>query len=340
MKKISIMITSYNLVDYIDESITSVIKQEMPCDWELLIGDDGSNDGTIEKLKKWHETDPEHISYYVNERPKTTVKDGYRAAKNRASLLEKASGDYLIFLDGDDCWLGIEKLKKQFAILEDQANADCSCCAHNIEAYVIPEDRRYNWIREDLLDQKFSIENYWSYYYFHTNPLLFRKECKALLLDPSYRDHLNDNLITFIVLQFGKVYYLNQVYARYNMTGDGLWTGRSKIYGLFRNITLFDLEIQIAPKLRKQTMRKHYREILQVIRVYNADDYQSIVPIMEPLNEKEFPTVFLLSKTHSLTLREIIRKTSLLLESALCMVKMKLLNIYNKIRWTLTRVNR
>ena len=49
------MLTSYNLVDYIDTSIASVVNQEMPCDWELLIGDDGSNDGTVDKIKIWIE---------------------------------------------------------------------------------------------------------------------------------------------------------------------------------------------------------------------------------------------------------------------------------------------
>ena len=145
MKKISVMLTSYNLVDYIDESISSVVNQDFPCDWELLIGDDGSNDGTIEKLKVWQSKYPENISYVVRDRPATKVKDGYRAAKNRAALLDQATGDYLIFLDGDDCWLGTEKIKTQFQILEDPANADCSCCAHNIQAYVIPENRKYSW---------------------------------------------------------------------------------------------------------------------------------------------------------------------------------------------------
>lgn len=301
------MITSYNLNDYIDESISSVVNQEMPCDWELLIGDDGSNDGTIEKLKKWQERYPENIRYYVNERPKTTVKDGYRAAKNRASLLEKAAGDYLIYLDGDDCWLGTEKLKTQFAILEDPANADCSCCAHNIQAYVIPENRKYSWEDEGMPAQKMSVEQYWSYYYFHTNTLLFRKECKNMLLESLYRNHLNDNLITFIVLQYGKVYYLDKVWARYNMTGSGLWTGHSNIYGWFRNITLYDLELAIAPKLKSLIFRKHCWEIYLLLKEYKPTDYEDILPIITPLDRKVFKTVFLIQNPNPTTSEKIMK---------------------------------
>ena len=329
MKKISIMLTSYNLVDYIDESISSVVCQEMPCDWELLIGDDGSDDGTIEKLARWKEKDPEHINYFVNERPKTTIKDGYRAAKNRASLLEKATGDYLIYLDGDDCWLGFEKLKTQFAILENPANADCSCCAHNIQAYVIPENRKYSWEDENMPAQKMSIEQYWSYYYFHTNTLLFRKECKEMLLDSLYRDHLNDNLITFIVLQYGKVYYLDKVWARYNMTGSGLWTGHSKVYGRIRNITLFDLELHIAPHLRKKIFRKHCWEIYSLLKSFNASDLNEIVPIVSVLDKKVFKTVFLLINPNP-SLRERIIKNEYRLRIVMMLIFKKIKKIIVK----------
>lgn len=293
--KISIMITSYNLVDYIDESIQSVVQQEMPCDWELLIGDDGSNDGTIEKLKLWQEKYPDNIRYWVNDRPQTKVKDGYRAGKNRASLLERASGDYLIYLDGDDCWLGTEKLKTQFAILEDPSNSDCSCCAHNIQAYVIPENRKYSWINENVPSQKLSASQYWSHYYFHTNTILFRKECKQILLTPLYRIHLNDNFITYLLLQKGKVCYLDRVWARYNMSGDGLWTGNKRIYGMFRNITLFDLELIVNKSLKNKSIMKHWRDIQYVISNYKDKDKDLIEPIISALDKNIFKYTYLLS---------------------------------------------
>ena len=305
------MLTSYNLVDYIDESISSVVNQEMPCDWELLIGDDGSDDGTLSKIQEWQTKYPDKIRYFVNERPQTQVKDGYRAAKNRASLLEKATGDYLIYLDGDDCWLGTEKLRTQFAILEAAENQDCSCCAHNIEAYVIPENRRYNWISEDMPSQKITLRKYWSYYYFHTNTLLFRKECKPLLLDSIYRNHLNDTFITFVVLQFGKVYYLNRVWARYNMTGNGLWTGHNTVYGYFRNMTLYDMERRIAPKLKFNSMRKHSSEIKYLHDHYKAEDKQSVEPILRPLDPEVFRVTCLLAMTENLTVSERIKKVYL-----------------------------
>lgn len=310
MKKISIMLTSYNLVDCIDESISSVVSQEMPCDWELLIGDDGSDDGTIEKIKNWQSKYPNNIRYYVADRPKTIVKDGKRAAKNRAKLLEKATGDYLIYLDGDDYWIGIEKLKQQFAILEDPVNSDCSCCAHNIEVLKLPENKIYNWIEKPLSTQKFTLKQYWSSYYFHTNTILFRKECKPLLLDNLYRDYLNDTFITFILLQYGKVYYIDKAWARYNMTGTGLWTGHSQFYGLVRNTLSYDLELKINNKIRTNIMQKHWPELLYIINNYNDCDYPSIAPVVEGIDPSVFKTTLLLTKVHP-NLIDKIRKQSI-----------------------------
>ncbi len=296
MKKISVMLTSFNLKDYIDESISSVVKQEFPCNWELIIGDDGSTDGTINKIKDWQSKYPNNIRFVVHDRPNTLVKDGYRAGKNRASLLEMATGDYLIFLDGDDCWFGTEKIKTQYDVLENPNNNDCSCCAHNIQAYVIPENRKYSWENEDLPSRKYSLEEYWSYFYFHTNTILFRSECKQILLNDLYRDHLNDNFITFLLLQFGKIYYLNYVWARYNMTGQGLWTGHKKVYGALRNAVVYDLEMLIRPSAKRYIIKKYRYSLITLLREYNNDCYDDILPIISPLDPNIFKTTFLLSK--------------------------------------------
>lgn len=296
MKKISIMLTSYNLEDYIDTSIGSVVQQDMPCDWELLIGDDGSTDGTVDRINKWIDKFPNNIKLYTIPRNNETKKIGSRAAKNRAYLLERASGDYLHYLDGDDCWLGTEKLKKQFELLESPEYANCSCCAHNSDVYVIPENRKYLLTNKNINNKVFNFKEYWKYHYFHTNTLLFRKECKAKLLHPDYRDFLNDNFITFLVIQFGDILYLNDVWAQYNMTGDGLWTGHKKIYGLFRNLQIIDLQIRERPDCRNLVYYRHYNDLNSILHEYNySTDYQTISPLLESLDSNNFQLLFLLA---------------------------------------------
>ena len=51
--KVSVLVTFYNQEDYVDEALQSVFDQKCDFDFEVLIGDDGSTDGTMAKLQKW-----------------------------------------------------------------------------------------------------------------------------------------------------------------------------------------------------------------------------------------------------------------------------------------------
>ena len=50
-KKITFCITYYNQQEFVAQSIESILALDKPCDFEILIGDDGSTDNTIEKVK-------------------------------------------------------------------------------------------------------------------------------------------------------------------------------------------------------------------------------------------------------------------------------------------------
>lgn len=302
--KVSVLLTSYNLVDYIDESIGSIVRMDMPFGWELIIGDDGSNDGTVDKIKQWIEKFPQNIRLMEIDRTKDTVKTGSRAARNRAMLLENARGEYINYLDGDDCYLGTEKFKTQVSILDNPDNADCSCCGHNHIDYFIPQQLKQVYIKEGQGDQKFNIRQYWYNRYFHTNTILFRKECKELLLQPLYRGFLNDNFITFLLLQKGKIYYSDHVWNQYNRTGEGLWTGHSAVYGDFRNMHLYDLELKVRPDLSKLIMNRHKFSIRNIHKNYKQGMEEEIQPLLKGLNPGVFKYTLLLAKLDGLSLKE------------------------------------
>lgn len=307
MKTISIMITSYNLEEYIAEAIQSVTSQDMPCKWELLIGDDGSTDNTIKIVNTWIEKYPDNIKLYQWNKEDYHSMNGFRAAANRAKLLEKACGDYLIFLDGDDKWVGTKKLYTQFQILENIENEDCSCTAHNTYKYNIDEGAGDIMTKGLSSNTKLSLDEYWTSYYFHTNTLLFKKKCKELLLNALYRNYLNDMFITFCVLQYGKIYYIDEVWNQYNITGKGLFTGAPRMYSLFRGMHLYDLENDIAPNKHKLILKAQWFNILEIMLNYKKKDRKTIDTLVNNLDSSIFVYTSLLSKT-SLTFKDVCRK--------------------------------
>ncbi len=131
---ISVIITTYNRKAYIERAVRSVLKQTRPAD-EILIIDDGSDDGTRELVQREY---PE-IRYHWQENL------GISAARNEG--IKRSDGEWIAFLDCDDEWLP-SKLEKQIAALS--TSPDYRIC-HTNEIW-IRNGRRVN---PKIIHQKF-----------------------------------------------------------------------------------------------------------------------------------------------------------------------------------------
>jgi len=89
MPKVSICIPTYNRKDYLKETLDSVFAQTYK-DYEVVIVDDGSTDGTDEMVAGMSEP----IRYFMQENA------GDAAARN--TLIKMAEGEYITFIDSDD----------------------------------------------------------------------------------------------------------------------------------------------------------------------------------------------------------------------------------------------
>ena len=117
--KVSFLVTYYNQREYVKQSMDSILAIDKPCDWEILVGDDGSSDGTIEEVNRYVEQYPEKIKLYVMPRESEKKYDSVRrASANRLNILEKCSGDIFCTLDGDDFFCDIEFVKEAVEIFE------------------------------------------------------------------------------------------------------------------------------------------------------------------------------------------------------------------------------
>jgi glycosyltransferase involved in cell wall biosynthesis len=109
MPKISVIMPTYNRADLLPAAIRSVIAQTY-ADWELLVVDDGSKDGTKEVVSNFTKDDS-RIKYLSQEN------QGASAARNNG--IKNATGEYLAFLDSDDEYLP-RNLEAKLTILESR----------------------------------------------------------------------------------------------------------------------------------------------------------------------------------------------------------------------------
>jgi len=101
---------------FIEEAIGSVLGQTFT-DWELLLVDDGSTDGTTAISKRFVAEHPGKVFYL--EHPGHENR-GMSAARNLG--VRQARGKFIAFIDADDVWLP-QKLDEQLAILEAHPEA-------------------------------------------------------------------------------------------------------------------------------------------------------------------------------------------------------------------------
>jgi len=103
----SVIVPAYNSESYIDKCIESVLKQTC-ADLELVLVDDGSADGTLQKLMSYAEKD-KRVKVLHQEN------GGHTSARNLG--LSSSVGRYVIFLDSDD-WLDTTVLEEAYGEIE------------------------------------------------------------------------------------------------------------------------------------------------------------------------------------------------------------------------------
>jgi len=106
---ISIITPTYNSQRFIESAIKSVLAQTYK-NWEMIIIDDASTDGSYEIIKSFSTKD-ERIQFI-----KLDLNQGSAFARNKG--IKEASGRYISFLDSDDLWMP-EKLEKQLEFMDD-----------------------------------------------------------------------------------------------------------------------------------------------------------------------------------------------------------------------------
>jgi len=112
--KISVVIPTYNRVNMIGRALDSIYGQQNVDAPEIILVDDGSTDGTVEFVR--HRYPLVQILEQVH--------GGASAARNRG--IDKARGDYIVFLDSDD-ELTPDSLACRVQALEENPDVDVVC---------------------------------------------------------------------------------------------------------------------------------------------------------------------------------------------------------------------
>ena len=166
--KLSIITVNYNDAEGLERTIKSVISQTFH-DYEFIIIDGGSTDGSVDVIKKYEG----YIDYWVSEHD-----GGIYPGMNKG--LRQAKGEYLNFMNGGDCYHSDNVLEMIFA-METEADIITGAHAENglrnvgkngvtmLDLYKWAIDHQASFIRREVAlrhpyDEKYRIVSDWKFF--------------------------------------------------------------------------------------------------------------------------------------------------------------------------------
>ncbi len=124
---ITVVVMTYNHEGYIAKAIQSILNQKIDVDFNIVVHDDCSNDGTYELLLDLQKNSGSKITI-IRQKTRKFLSEGLNQMIFKY-VVPKINSRFVAFCDGDDYWIDDLKLKKQFEFMI--AHEDYSLCFHS-----------------------------------------------------------------------------------------------------------------------------------------------------------------------------------------------------------------
>ncbi|WP_025764873.1 glycosyltransferase family 2 protein [Dyadobacter tibetensis] len=263
MLKVSVCVVTYNHGKFIAKTLDSILMQETTFDFEIIVGDDLSQDNTREVLIAYQQRHPDKIRLLLHDRNL-----GLNGKFNALATFAAAKGEYIAQFDGDDYLTSPHKLQKQVELLD--AHPHYSACFHNAE--VIYDDfsapnHLVNWIQKS----EFNVDDLVGedeLCFIATSSVMFRREDFAKHPDPEWTNLSTSGDIprNIMFAKRGPIGYIDEVMSVYRKNRGGA-SFADNHYGadfLFNRIQMYsninkELDYRFDDRLKKNIATYYYK---------------------------------------------------------------------------------
>ncbi|MBQ4531301.1 MAG: glycosyltransferase [Lachnospiraceae bacterium] len=300
-KKISIIVCAYNGEEYIDRCVKTIVNQTLGIEQlEIILVNDASTDGTLEKFKYWEGKYPGDIVVI-------TYEENKRLGGARNTGLQYASGEYVGYVDCDD-WIELTMYEKMY---QKAVEYDCDVvrCKYSRDV----DEGQWNSAGKKGKDKFYDSSQFTEKYPFWERTLevgengyygscwsgIYRRE---LLL--KHNIHFPENLYyednfwgELLNLYIKRMYIIDEVLYHYYVNDESISMARNSIKHLER----LEIELLILEELEKRGVYQEYREIVErnfIVRFYlntmnilftRFDNIPDVFPIMRETVLEKFP---------------------------------------------------
>ncbi|MCR6545242.1 glycosyltransferase [Dehalobacterium formicoaceticum] len=213
---VSVICITYNHENYIGDAIEGFIMQQTDFDFEILIGEDCSTDGTRKVIESYANQYPEKIKLITSDQNVGMI-------ENYRRVYAKSSGKYIAECEGDDYWTDPQKLQKQVDFME--AHPECSMCFHAAEVIDVRNNTRVAYIRP-FNKTHILPENNFFYGGGPKCPTASVIYVRELMKNPPQFYHealVGDFAFSLVMLASGRIGYMDEVMSVRNLWVPGSW---------------------------------------------------------------------------------------------------------------------
>jgi peptidoglycan/xylan/chitin deacetylase (PgdA/CDA1 family)/2-polyprenyl-3-methyl-5-hydroxy-6-metoxy-1,4-benzoquinol methylase len=251
--KVSALVLTFNHERSIASALESALMQETDFDFEIVVSEDCSTDGTREIVRDYEAKYPDLIRVLYS--PHNMGGD-----ENFVLAFHACRGDYVALLEGDDYWTSPRKLQKQADFLD--RHPECSMCSHRVSH--VSERQTWSYVSDEQKEVS-SLEDILSYNFVYTVAAMVRKEAFDDFPPWIYETGLPSDWPMWVqVAAHGHIGFVNEVLALYRESGYGEWSSLAWVTRLEAVITFYE-------QMRSQLGPRYERIVSSQLARYRAD---------------------------------------------------------------------
>ena len=218
---VSVVMLTFQHERFVAQAIESVLSQQTRFPFELIIGEDGSQDETLFICRKYERRYPDRVA---------VISTGENVSHNGEShnflrTCRRCSGEYVAFCEGDDYWTDPLKLQKQVDYMN--AHLDCTVCFHPVlehweDGGGVDNESPVGWHR--FLKKSPALAELLRRNFIQTSSVMYRWNPDGKLFSEFPLKELpGDWLLHILHARHGEIGFIPDVMAVYRRHVGGLW---------------------------------------------------------------------------------------------------------------------
>lgn len=222
--KVSVSLLAYNHGSFIEQALDSILLQQVNFDYEIVIGEDCSQDDTREIVLSYQTKNPDKIRIFLSKKP---LNDGRSGRLNFVRNLKACRGEYVALLDGDDYWTSPYKLQTQIDLLD--SHPEYALCFHCVTKVDEEAGRQIDTFSPPWKKDFYTLEDLLVGNIVATCSTVFRNKLFGDFPNWFYSMPMGDWALHILNAQHGNIGYIDESMAVYRIHRKGMWTSRGNI---------------------------------------------------------------------------------------------------------------